>query len=529
MPADRPIDHRTSSMMTGSTALRFVSTRPAGGKWSGTASTSPPPALAASERRLWRLPWRRRRAVVLLPLLALLACSPDPTPRNLVAIVVDTLRADALGLYGNPRGTSPNLDALSRESVIFEHAWAQGTYTLSSYLSYMGSMQVRSHGWDFPLIRTHKAGVCGWDGMVMLAEVLARNGFRNEALVANPVLQPWKGFARGFHEWNGVRLDAVGEEDTSLWLQFWLEDDRIVEEAEAALDRWEGDTRQFLYVHLMEPHPPLEPSPAGREAVGAPADWSPGGRADGAWIGELRERGTPQQKRLLRGGYLASVWDADHAVGRILRALERSGRADDSVVVFFADHGEQIWEHGDHGHARGVWEELAHVPLLIRIPGWAPERIARGVGLLDLAPTLLEVLGIEQSPASWQGRNLFEPGVRIVVSQRLEETAATGEGRIKGILAPWPSPRKWIEEIPGPAPSGKSWRYFDLDRDSGEHEPLLTLAGTEKLRKGYGSWSASTPRVVRDPREPAVGICAMTSERRERLQEDALRAIGYIE
>ncbi|MBW1684620.1 MAG: sulfatase-like hydrolase/transferase [Deltaproteobacteria bacterium] len=457
----------------------------------------------------------RRHVAVLLPLLGLLACSPAPTPRHLVAIVVDTRRADALGLYGNPRGTSPKLDSFARESVIFEHAWAQGTYTLASYLSYMSSIHVRSHGWDFPFLYNPKAGVCGWDDMEMLAEVLARNGFRNEAFVANPVLEPSKGFARGFHDWNGIRLDGVHEDDTSLWLQFWLDDGRVVEEAEAALARWEGDRRQFLYLHLMDPHPPLDPSPAGREAVGAPADWAPGGRLGSHWVRELRKRGTPEQKERVRDGYLASVWDADDSVGRILRAVEESGHADDTVVVFFADHGEQIWEHGDHGHARGVWEELAHVPLLIRIPGRPPERVDRPVGLLDLAPTLLKALGIEEFPASWQGRNLFEADGRVVVSQRLRQTAVTVEGRIKGILGIWPG--------------GIGWRYFDLEGDPGEQEALANVEGAGKLRKCYERWAAGVPKVARDRGEQPVGICVMTSERHDRLHEDALRALGYIQ
>lgn len=465
--------------------------------------------------RRWLRGRRSRHVGLLLPLLGLLACSPDPIPRHLVAIVVDTLRADALGFYGNPRHTSPNLDSLARESVIFEHAWAQGTYTLSSYLSYMGSTHVRSHGWDSTPLSFRRAGVCGWDDMDMLAEVLARNGFRNEAFVTNPALQPWHGFARGFHDWNGIRLDEFHEDDANLGLQFWLDDSRAVEEAEAALDRWGADRRQFLYVHLMDPHLPLDPSPAGREAVGAPADWAPGGRLGEGSVRELSERGTPEQKERVRDGYLASVWDADRSVGRILRAVEKSGHADDTVVVFFADHGEQIWEHGDHGHTKGVWEELAHVPLLIRIPGRSPERIDRMVGLLDLAPTLLKVLGVEELPASWQGRNLFEPGDRIVVSQRLGETAATREGRIKGILGPWRG--------------GKKWRYFDLKRDPGEQEPRSRAKGTGKLKRAYWDWSASTPRAVRDRREQPIGICMIASERRERLQEAALRVLGYIQ
>jgi arylsulfatase A-like enzyme len=300
-----------------------------------------------------------------------------------------------------------------------------------------------------------------------------------------------------------------------VWLQSCLDDGRVVEEAEAALDRWEGERRQFLYLHLMDPHPPLDPSPAGREAVGAPADWAPGGKMGHLWVKELRKRGTPEQKERVRDGYLATVWDADRSVGSILRAIEESGHGGDTVVVFFADHGEQIWEHGDHGHARGVWEELAHVPLLIRIPGRPPQRVDHAVGLLDLAPTLLKVLGIEEFPSSWQGRNLFEPDGRIVVSQRLRRTAITAEGRVKGILGSWPG--------------GVGWRYFDLEGDPGEQKALANVEGAGKLRKDYELWSAGVPQVARDRRERPVGICVMKSERRDRLEEEALRAVGYIQ
>ena len=146
----------------------------------------------------------RRLAVVVFSFLY--ALGAEAATKNVVMIAIDTLRADALGQYGSGFDTSPYIDALGSESIVFERAWAQGTYTVSSFLSYMTSKLVRSHGWDRHHLAYPRGGICSWDDLETLAEVLGRNGFRRDAFVVNAMLHPKAGFPRGFETWNESRV-----------------------------------------------------------------------------------------------------------------------------------------------------------------------------------------------------------------------------------------------------------------------------------------------------------------------------------
>lgn len=467
---------------------------------------------------------RRRRArsravATALPVLGLLlsACSPDGPPRHVVMIVVDTLRADVLGLYGDPRGASPRIDALGRQSIVFERAFAQGTYTPASYLSYMTSTWVRHHGFDYHVAVYPESGVCGWTDLEPLPAVLARSGFVTEAFVANHRLDPKGGFARGFARWNDKRLDGPPPADERARAQgFLFGDRRVVEGAARSFEQWRPGERRFLYLHLMAPHLPLAPSRAAREAMDLPRDWAPRGRINLIDVQRLTRDSTPGQRAATRDGYLASVWDGDRAVGRILDALEASGHADDTIVVLLADHGEQLWEHGDYGHDFGVWQQLAHVPLVLRIPGREPLRVRdRAVGLLDVAPTLLALLGFEERPASWQGRDLFAaPPARPVFTERLAAVAVTRDGRHK------------VRGAPG---TGLGWRVFDLEADPAEQHPLPLRGRGRALVQRYATWDAAVPPIERNPDAPPVGRCRDVTEQDRQDYEDALRALGYVE
>jgi arylsulfatase A-like enzyme len=446
-----------------------------------------------------------------------IACAPDGPPQHVVMIVVDTLRADVLGLYGDARGASPRIDALGGQSIVFERAFAQGTYTPASYLSYMTSTWVRRHGFDYHVAVYPESGVCGWTDLDPLPEVLARSGFVTEAFVANFRLGPKGGFARGFARWNDTPLDGPPPADERARSQGLLFGDRqVVESAARSFGQWRPGERRFLYLHLMAPHLPLAPSRAAREAMELTPDWAPRGRINVIDIRRLKQESTPDQRAATREGYLASVRDGDRAVGRILDALDASGHADDTIVVLLADHGEQLWEHGDYGHDLGVWQQLAHVPLVLRIPGREPMRMDdRAVGLLDLAPTLLALLGIEERPASWQGRDLFAaPEARPVFTERLDAVAVTRDGRHR------------VTGVPG---TGLGWSAFDLETDPAEQDPLPLRSRGHALVARYATWDAEVRPVERDPDGPAVGRCRDVTEQDRREYEDALRALGYVE
>jgi uncharacterized sulfatase len=426
-----------------------------------------------------------------------------------LVLVVDTLRADALGVYGNPVHPTPGIDAFAREAVVFDRAWAQSTFTPGSYMSYMTSTYVRTHGWDYGPADYPDPGVCGWTDLTMLPEALSAHGFERVALVANHALHPKRGFPRGFERWNGVEVKGL-EGSGPLPMERWaLPDDTVVERAIAEVGSWTPGKRHFLYVHLLSPHLPLDPSTEARARFGL----APSGVIDLPLIERLRERSTPQEQEITRRAYLACVTDMDRRVRRILDAVN-GARREDTVVVFLADHGEEMWEHGDYGHQDGVWEALTHVPLVLRAPGLAPKRVTAPVGLLDVPPTVLALLGIRDVPRSWQGQDLLAAARRPgAVSQRFTEVAVTPDGHVKGIVG-------------SPMASGK-WMFFNLDHDPAEQVHLYDVSLPE-LPTFYESWKAATPKVERDRNAVPVGMCRSLAPSEKEEQMERLRSLGYV-
>jgi uncharacterized sulfatase len=460
-----------------------------------------------------------RPALFLLLLVTLATgCGPPGPPKNLLVIVIDTLRSDALGIHGDIHGSSPNIDALAKESLVFDRAFAQGTYTPSSFMSYMTSTWVRRHGWDYHVAEYPPAGVCGWTDLETLAEVLRRNGFATTGLVANHRLHPKLGFARGFEFWNlqGVGVDMPDKEVLAA-RGYFFGDPVVVREAVRDIEEWEPDRRNFLYVHLMAPHLPLKPSPEGVKAVGLEPDWAPRGKVGVLQMRHIGDEPTPEQKKMALEGYRASVWDGDQEVGLVLEALEDAGHRDDTVVAFFADHGEGLWEHGEYGHSQGVWKSLAHVPLMLRAPGLAPARIDdRAVALIDVAPTLLSLLGVEDRPKSWQGRSLLEPpDGRPVFTERFGAVGVTTDGRYR------------IWGMPGTFEPG--WHLVDLMNDPGETSAIDDPARKRALVRDWFVWQKNNPRIERDLDAEPTGLCREMTDEDRSDQEEALRALGYLQ
>ncbi len=335
----------------------------------------------------------RRRPTWLLLAAAALACgSPPATPPNLLLVVVDALRADHLGCYGYPLPTSPNIDRLARESVVFEQAFAHSTWTKPSVATLLTSLYPSRHG----LGRMAVATASGPQAEVLsrrhstLPEQLARHGYATAAFGANVHLQRKTGFAQGFDRFESVRLLTAAELD-ARW-RSWLES--------GGAEPWAA------YLHLMDAHWPydrrlaasgnatpfgeLTMTPEPPESWQAVAGWA-ARHLDGANLAALRAR------------YDEEIAFLDAALGDLLAWLGERGLAERTVVALTADHGEGFYEHGELQHSFRPYEEVSRVPLLVRAPaslGIRPGRIAEPVGLVDLAPTLLELAGAPPLPAA---------------------------------------------------------------------------------------------------------------------------------
>lgn len=317
--------------------------------------------------------------------------------RNLVVVVVDTLRADVVGSYGDATGITPRLDAFARRAVRFADVHAPAPWTLPSVSSLLTGLQPQTHGAGRQLgAGKPEQGLP--ESVRTLAEVLSGAGFYTSGIYDNIYLTPAFGLAQGFDRY------ASHEEPAGKLV------DRALAELAALADR-----RFFLYLHLFDPHNPYQPPPDVCAAVarrlqpgyagplGCSADRRPElpvpPPADWPWIEAL---------------YRSEVAYTDRELGRFFAGLDRLGLGGDTVVLVVSDHGEEFWQRleqerahgyrvdGDHGHA--LYRDLLHVPALLAVPGLAPAVVADPVETVDLFPTLLRQVGVDPPPN--QGHDL---------------------------------------------------------------------------------------------------------------------------
>ena len=340
------------------------------------------------------------RAALGLCLLAS-ACGDDAPPAgrppNVVVYVIDTLRADHLSCYGYERTTSPRLDELSEQCVVqFERAVAQAPWTLPSVASLLTSSYAVRH-------RVVAGGRRIAEQVEILPEYLRRHGYRTAGFVGNPVAGRVIGADVGYDEYWGP------EYAPSTSASEWIRD-------------WHRDRPFFAYVHTTEPHIPYRPGRANlREPLPDPerverlnamllrfaelthADFAADGEA-GRRMESLRA-GLAAEIDLITALYDAEIRRADANLAVVVESLREAGHWPNTVLLVTSDHGEEILDHGYLLHDQSLHAELLHVPLLIRVPGVPGRRVGGTAQLIDLMPTLAELIGGEADPA-WQGRSL---------------------------------------------------------------------------------------------------------------------------
>ncbi len=337
---------------------------------------------------------------------AFIACDPAPgvetdrgtaapaaqRPRNLLVLTIDTLRADALGAYGNTGGHTPVLDELATTAVVFENAYAPIATTFPSHASLFTGVYPRLHGvrWN---------GHSLDDDWTTLAELLDDQGYETGAFVSYQAMVNRGGLGQGFDDrsdpeptkWSGSR---PGNETVDM--------------AREWVGELSGSDPFFLWVHLFEPHSPYPLTDYAVEQMeGYSGFFAEGITAEGLHGLPKDWAGDPGEPAALRALYDGRVRDADAQVGRLLGALSEAGQLDNTLIVVVGDHGQLLGEHGKAGHGPLLFEEVLRVPLLIHDPS-APTsgaRVADRVGLVDVMPTVLEQLGAPV-PEGLQGRSL---------------------------------------------------------------------------------------------------------------------------
>jgi len=428
---------------------------------------------------------------VLLP-----ANGPEPAP-SVVLISLDTLRADALGVYGAAEGSTPVLDGLAAEGVQFVHAYSPSVWTVPSHEALLTGRHPYGFGEfdDGGRVRqaTHPAAA----DAPSLAGLLRDAGYLTAAFTGGGWVDARVGtsnrrsFAHGFDTYYGYQRppQAIGVCQADR-----LDGANVFGGARDWL-RARGAAPFLLFVHTYQPHDRC-PFGAARKLGGGRYRWDDQRRPDG--------------KRQLEVLYEELVAGTDRLVGELLDELASLGRADDTLVVVTSDHGELFGEHGDDGHGAGrmPYEALTRVPLLLRFPGRLPAgtRISTPASVTSVGGTILALLGLDAALPEPPLPGLeLAGGVPAPVYVDAQRLLAVREGRWKLIK---------------PRTPGRGVVLFDVEADPGEvrdrsREEEEVRARLEALAERY--WRAAGPVPVGAGDAPAPEI------------EGQLRQLGYVE
>jgi arylsulfatase A-like enzyme/cytochrome c-type biogenesis protein CcmH/NrfG len=400
---------------------------------------------------------------------ATLGTTFEARPMNVVLVTADTLRADKLGCYGNREVATPNLDRLAEAGILFESAATATPVTLPSHASILTGTYPLFHG-----VRENGARALGKERST-LAEVLKAKGYRTGAFVGAFVLDSRWGLDQGF--------DRYSDDFTATRRR----GDEVLDDALKWMDSARGG-KFFSWIHFFDPHAPYEPPEPFRSRYA--------GDANGLYDGEV--------------AYVDSL------MGRLLDWIDGAGLADQTLVVFLADHGESLGEHGELTHGFFLYDATMRVPFLLRAPSGLAHglRIPEQVRTIDVVPTVLDLLGIDP-PGEVQGASL----VPLIAGKSEEERAAYGESTFPSHYG-W-SPLESLRTRETLFVSAPRPELYDIGRDPGSERNLAPeRAGTvremeqrlKETRERYRSNAKESP-----------GPAPLDEETRRKLA-----ALGYL-
>jgi arylsulfatase A-like enzyme len=314
--------------------------------------------------------------------------------RNIILISIDTLRPDHLSCYGYKRKTSPSIDALAQDSVLFEETYASSPWTLPSHVSLFTSLSGISH-------QVYKSRDRIDPAQTMLTEVLRKNNFFCSAFTGSGYLSSVYGFSKGF--------DVYGESEGLLTLV------NSAELMSQAASKWLGrnaDKSFFLFLHTYQVHQPYScPPPYNTMFLGEKPRWQKINLMN--YLGGLSGvfKRLPQEDRQniigLYDGEISYV--DDMLIKPLIEKLKELRLYDRTMIVLTGDHGEEFFEHGSWMHGQNLYEEALRVPLIIKFPRskYRGKRISSLVRLIDVMPTVLDELAIDAKNLNVEGKSLI--------------------------------------------------------------------------------------------------------------------------
>ncbi|MBN2377430.1 MAG: tetratricopeptide repeat protein [Sedimentisphaerales bacterium] len=276
--------------------------------------------------------------------------------RNVILISIDTCRADRLSCYGYPLQTTPNIDALASQGILFENCYSPVPLTLPAHISMLSGTIPPYHG----IHDNHDYGLD--ESLVTIAEILKDDGFTTGSIISAFVLDSRTGLNQGFETYN----DDFEEKHRAISIV-----ERKAEEVSRVALDWlnkNKDDRFFLFLHYYDPHNPYHPP-------------------------------EPFSQTYSKDLYAGEIAYVDHCIGQVIEKLKKLGLYDSTLIIVTGDHGEMLGEHNESTHGYFIYQSALKVPLIFTLPGWkTPTRVKDMVGLIDIVPTICSLLDIENPP-----------------------------------------------------------------------------------------------------------------------------------
>ena len=419
----------------------------------------------------------------------------EPRRSNVLLIVIDSLRKDRMSTYGYARDTTPHITRLAREAVTYTRAISQAPWTTPSIAALLSSRYPSTLG-----IEDTRSVVP--EVFALLPEVLRDAGYATGAIVSHSFASSDWGFAQGFESFDESNIlghDAVTSRSIS-------------DLATQRIDDWGADRPWFLFLHYFDPH--FSYTEHSGFSFREEASEYTGPLSSGMLFHDLnsiRRDLTEADLEELARYYDSEIAFTDQQIGRVLDHLRDTGAFDETLIIVTADHGEEFLDHGKLGHAKTLFEELVGVPLVIKFPGARAAVVKQPVGLIDLYPTITEMVGVA-APSSLRGRSLVDTasGRLRVPDEVFAETSRHSE--LRGLVE---GSHKLVLDL-----ETDEARLYDLSTDPFEREDV-TMREPERARTMLARlrhWMASTTReAVRAPER------TLTPDEEERL-----RALGYL-
>ena len=449
-------------------------------KKKGASRKAKSPKAGRSSRFVWRI---AGSAAGLGILVYFLVVNPgrrkvdlSGTPSyNILLITLDTTRADHLGSYGYKPAKTPNLDRLAQEGIRFARAYCPAPLTLPSHASIMTGLYpvahgVRNNGHDLP------------SGIKTLAEILKGRGYSTAAFVSSFSVDSRFGLDRGFDAYDDTFLSESPFKTQNA--------ERRAEETFAKFSRWletNGTNRFFGWVHYFDPHLPYDPP-------------------------------SPYKEEFNRNPYDGEIAYMDRYVGAVLERLKEKGILERTIIVVAGDHGEGLGDKVETGHGIFLYEETLRVPLILHNPAVFPRSqvIESQVRLIDVAPTILEIIGLKNEAAGMTGQSLVA-WLRGKSREDLDSLVETfyprenfGWSELVGLVS-----ERW-KYIQSPRPE-----LYDVKNDPGEWEDL------------YASSAGKAGELKKMLEQELLGSSAGNKSASERTgvrpeDQERLRSLGYL-